>query len=75
MPHHGEVREIGWHAVSAKEQAHQMCRYCDTRASKMRYQGRQGWVPVCYWHALDRRSRKRFALDRPIRHPRQDVGG
>lgn len=47
----GDVRPIQWNAVSAKEQAHQMCRYCQQPATWMRKQGRQGWVPLCLKHA------------------------
>ncbi len=47
----GEVRDIAWHAVSAKEQAHQLCRYCMDYATRMRQQGKQGWVLVCDKHA------------------------
>ena len=47
----GEVKPIQWHCVSAKEQAHQMCRYCQNRATLMRKQGKQGWVLVCDDHA------------------------
>lgn len=55
----GEVREIAWHAISAKEQSHQQCRYCyrpgvhiraHMRATHMRKEGKW-WVPLCKKHA------------------------
>ncbi len=52
----GEVREIQWHCVSPQEQNHQMCRYCQCRATHMRKQriGRSKkpmWVALCAEHA------------------------
>jgi hypothetical protein len=46
-----DVRPVEWACISPKEQASQLCRYCDGRAEHMRHQGRQGWVPMCLKHA------------------------
>lgn len=50
----GEVKPINWSCISAKEQNHQMCRYCFARATHMRKQtvGRNKlWVALCAAHA------------------------
>lgn len=77
MPDRGELREIAWHAVSAKEQSHQLCRYCDKRATKMRFQPigrlRAGWVLVCTDHSAI--GPERFPYGRRIKAPRADIGG
>lgn len=49
-----DVRPIIWSYVSAKEQSHQMCRYCKEKAEFMRKQGKQGWVAICVKHAIKR---------------------
>ena len=49
-----DVRPLDWTRISPREQSHGYCRYfvhCGARATCMRKQGKQGWVPVCRRHS------------------------
>jgi len=43
--------KIQWNKISAKEQAHQMCRYCDKDAEYMNQSKAGRFIPVCKDHA------------------------